>query len=207
MAKKITLKSLQKQLTAFVIGEVVKRNKKAFQQRIVAAFDKIKQEMLDEFLAHPVSVEIQAGPEAENSSGTLGGYGNLFSFIGFNDGENPLEPIIELLQSSRIEYSKDTQNGFLMKIFIPSKEDIFATTPMPWATGRSWAEGIERGISGFGRYLNTDSNSSRSGTGIEAQSVIRRGKFKNSPYISALLSKYTKKFQQINNTVVFTGIL
>ena len=208
MAKKVTTKSFQKELTAFVVREVVKKNKRAFQQRITVAFDKIKQEMLEEFLAHPVSIEIEGGPDAENSSGTLDGYGNLFSFIGFNEGDSPLEPIVELLQSTRIELDRETNTGFLMKIFVPSKEDVFSVTPMPWASGRSWAEGIERGISGFGRYLNTDSvNSSRSGGGIEVQSVIRRGKFKNTPYISALINKYAKKFQQINNTVVLTGIL
>ena len=208
MAKKVTAKSFQKELTAFVVREVVKKNKRAFQQRITVAFDKIKQEMLEEFLAHPVSIEIEGGPDAENSSGTLDGYGNLFSFIGFNEGDSPLEPIVELLQSTRIELDRETNTGFLMKIFVPSKEDVFSVSPMPWASGRSWAEGIERGISGFGRYLNTDSvNSSRSGGGIEVQSVIRRGKFKNTPYISALINKYAKKFQQINNTVVLTGIL
>lgn len=208
MAKKATSKSLQKELTTFVVREVVKKNKRAFQQRIVTAFNKIKKEMLEEFLAHPVSIEIEDGPDAENSSGTLDGYGNLFSFIGFNEGDAPLEPIVELLQSARIDADRETDTGFLMKIFIPSKEEIFSVTPMPWASGRSWAEGIERGISGFGRYLNTDSaNTSRSGGGIEVQSVIRSGKFKNTSYISALMNKYAKKFQQINNTVVLTGIL
>lgn len=207
MAKKVTKKSFLKELTTFVVREVVKKNKRAFQQRITVAFDKIRQEMIDEFLSHPISIEIEGGPSAENSSGTLDGYGNLFSFIGFDDGTSPLEPILELLQSTRIELNRETQDGFLMKIYIPSKEDIFSVTPMPWASGRSWAEGVERGISGFGRYLNIDSSTSRSGAGIETQSVIRRGKFKNSPYISALINKYAKKFQQINNTVVLTGIL
>lgn len=207
MAKKASSKSLAKELEKFVVRETVKQNRKAFQQRIIAAFEKMKKEMLEEFLAHPVSVEILGGPNAENTSETLGGYGNLFSFIGFDEVDSPLQTIIDLIESSKIEDSRDTESGFLMKIFIPSKEDIFSATPMPWASGRSWAEGIERGISGFGYYLNTDSNSSRSKAGIQAQSVIRRGKFKNTPYISALINKYTKKFQQIGNSVVLTGIL
>jgi hypothetical protein len=207
MAKKASSKSFAKELEKFVVRETVKQNRKAFQQRIIAAFEKMKKEMLEEFLAHPVSVEILGGPNAENTSETLGGYGNLFSFIGFDEGDSPLQTIIDLIESSKIEDGRDTESGFLMKIFVPSKEDIFSATPMPWASGRSWAEGIERGISGFGYYLNTDSNSSRSSAGIQAQSVIRRGKFKNTPYISALINKYTKKFQQIGNSVVLTGIL
>lgn len=212
MAKKATSKSLQKELTTFVVREVVKKNKRAFQQRIVTAFNKIKKEMLEEFLSHPISIEIEGGPNAENSSGTLDGYGNLFSFIGFDRGSNPLEPIVELLQSASIDADRENDTGFLMKIFIPSKDEIFSVTPMPWASGRSWAEGIERGISGFGRYLNTENlavykNRIGSGRGVQADSVIRGGKFKNTSYISALMNKYAKKFQQINNTVVFTGIL
>ena len=102
MAKKVSLKSFAKELQKFVVRETVKQNRKAFQQRIIAAFEKIKKEMIEEFLAHPVSVEILGGPNAENTSETLGGYGNLFSFIGFNEGDSPLQPIIDFLESKNI---------------------------------------------------------------------------------------------------------
>jgi hypothetical protein len=204
---KTSLKSFAQELSKFLVREVIKKNKPSFQKKISAAFEKIKQEMIDEFLSHSVSVEILAGLDAENSSNTLGGYGNLFSFIGFDKNSTPLEPILQLLQASKIEYGRDTQNGFLTTIYIPSAEKIFAETPMPWATGRSWAEGIERGISGFGQYLNTASRNSRSGEGVEADHAIRGGKFKNTSYISALINKYSKKFQQIDKSITITNIL
>lgn len=207
MAKRVTVQSFQKQLTAFVKQEVTKKYSKSFQQSIITAFNKIKREMLAEFRAHPVTVEIKAGPFAENSSGTLGGYGNLFSFIGFDEGDSPTDNIEGLLNLSRIEYSKATKDGFIMRIYIPSKQEIFSETPMPWASGRSWAEGIEKGISGFGQYLNKESSFSRSGEGIQTNGVIRKGRFKNTPYISALLNKYFKRFQEINKVVVISGIL
>lgn len=207
MAKKVTIREFQKQFSAFISKKVAQTYSKAFQQRIVTSFNKIKREMIAEFKNHPVTVEIKAGPYAENSSGTLGGYGNLFSFIGFDEGDSPTDNIEGLLNLTRIEYNRETKDGFIMTIYLPSKQEIFSETPMPWASGRSWAEGIERGISGFGQYLNTESISSRSGEGIETNSVIRRGKFKNTPYISALMNKYLKRFQQINNSVVVSGIL
>jgi hypothetical protein len=40
-----------------------------------------------------------AGPEATNISGTLGGVSNLFAFIGFDQGEQPIAPILALLES------------------------------------------------------------------------------------------------------------
>lgn len=207
MAKKVTIREFQKQFSAFISKKVTQTYSKAFQQRIITSFNKIKREMIAEFKNHPVTVEIKAGPFAENSSGTLGGYGNLFSFIGFDEGDSPTDNIEGLLNLTRIEYNRETKDGFIMTIYLPSKQEIFSETPMPWASGRSWAEGIERGISGFGQYLNTESISSRSGEGIETNSVIRRGKFKNTPYISALMNKYLKRFQQINNSVVVSGIL
>jgi hypothetical protein len=206
MAKKNTVKDLKSQLQATLSKEIVKVYGKSFQQKIISTFNKIKKEMVEEFRNHPVTVEIKNGPDAENTSGTLNGYGNLFSFIGFDEGDNPTDNIEGLLNLSRIEYSQETKEGFLMKIYLPSKQEIFSETPMPWAKGRSWAEGIEKGISGFGRYLNSDRLNSRSGTGIEVDSVIRKGKFSNTPYISALLNKYTKRFQEINKVIVLSGL-
>ena len=63
-------------------------------------FDKLKNQMIDEFLNHPVSVELAAGPSAGNISGTLGGVSNLFAFIGFSQGDDPLIPILKVLQST-----------------------------------------------------------------------------------------------------------
>ena len=38
---------------------------------------------MKEFDRHPITRELQQGPSSTNLSGTLGGTGNLFSFIGF----------------------------------------------------------------------------------------------------------------------------
>ena len=65
---------------------------------------------------------------------------------------------------------------------------------MPWATGRSWARGIETGISGLGYYLKKTKNS-RSGLGVQsANQHIRSGvMFKNSKYISDLINRFNLK--------------
>jgi hypothetical protein len=207
MAKKITQRDLRRQLQTALRQEIVKVYSKTFIERIEAAFNKIKREMVEEFRNHPVTVEIKNGPDAENTSGTLDGYGNLFSFIGFDEGDNPTDVIEGLLSLSKIEYSRETQEGFLMKIYMPSREQIFAKTPLKWATGRSWAEGIERGISGFGKYLNTEALKSNSGTGIQIETQVRKGKFSNTSYISALLNKYKKKFEQLDKVIVISKIL
>ena len=56
-----------------------------------------KSRVIDAFDNHEVTKEIAAGPKASNTSGTLGGYGNLFSFIGFDAGSDPITPVKEVL--------------------------------------------------------------------------------------------------------------
>ncbi len=164
--------------------------------------EKLKKEMIANFLRLPVTKEILAGSGSGNTSGTLGGYGNLFTFIGFNQGDRPINPIVQLLSRTNYRVTRFDQNGSAqLLIEMPSKEDIFAVTPLPWASGISWAERIERGMSGLGMYLNTNSKSSRSGEGVQAEHKIRSGRFSNTQYISAFLIKWQNIFSKIDRDV------
>jgi len=208
MAGKISNKEVEKQLASFIVKETMKQNKSKFQTQVTKAFEKIKREMILQFMNHPVTREILGGPDASNESGTLDGYGNLFSFIGFNKGDDPIEAILDLLNNSEIRSSNTSNSGIMFTISIPSKQAIFAATPLPWASGRSWSEAIERGISGLGYYLNRENlNNSNSGTGIQVKSNLRKGKYKPVKYISALITEYTKKFQNIDKTIVISKTL
>jgi len=174
-----------------------KTKKRDYTKTFKKNFDKTKDEMIEEFLSDPVTVEILSGPSSSNISGTLGGNANLFAFIGFNSGDEPIDPILNLLKNITYKDSGESSRGRKFSVIMPTAEDIFSVTPMPWATGRSWAKGIETGISGIGYLLNKSTSSSRSGVAIQARSKVRSGKFKNRPYISALLKKYKKKFSEI----------
>jgi hypothetical protein len=181
---------LDKFLAPSVKPEITRRIRKTFQRE--------KNKMIAEFLNHPVTVEIQAGIASENISQTLAGITNLFSFIGFEQGYDPISPITEFLQTSvQINFVRTTGRSIIYRIEIPEASDIFEITPMPWASGRSWAKGVETGISGLGYYLKVEANS-RSGLGIQTQNQVRKKvKFQNVPYISSLIKKYQKQFKNL----------
>ena len=162
------------------------------------SFQKKKNQMIAEFLNHPVTIELKGGTSANNVSGTLGGITNLFSFIGFDSGYDPIDPIVEILQKTTFQSTSFTANKINYIVELPIKDEIFAITPLPYVSGRSWAKGIETGISGLGYYLKKSSSTSSSGLGIQSKNLVRKGvKFKNIKYISSLLNKYEREFKNL----------
>jgi hypothetical protein len=188
---------LPKDVQSIIDAQTPKLLRVPFEQALQKRFEILKNQMINEFSNHPVSQEILNGPEASNSSGCLGGYGNLFSFIGFEDDDEPLKPILEQLQATNFKYSGDVPSGVKFSIILPTAKEIFEATPMPWASGRSWAKGIESGISGLGFYLKLKSKNSRSGAGLQTSVKANSRRFKNQQYISLLINKYTTLFAQL----------
>ena len=180
--------------------------RKEFEETTRANFFKIKTQLISEFLNHPVTQEIMAGPNASNTSGTLNkGLGNLFSFIGFYKEDDPIQDILNILESIDIQFTKNIKSGVLFNINFPEPKDIFAATPMPWASGRSWAKGIESGISGLGYYVLIEDEKSRSGEALQMRVKLNSGvRFKNTTYISSLLAKYKKQFLLLNDWTIPT---
>jgi len=179
--------------------QVPKVVKQPLTKEVKKEFKRIKAEMIKEFLQLPVTQEILQGPYGSNISGTLSGATNLFAFIGFDRGEQPIIPILSRFEAVNIQYKKALKRkviGAEYYVNLPTPDEIFALTPLPWAAGRSWAQGIERGISGLG-FLLRKNNKGRSGAAIQTRVKVRGGKFKNVPYMSAFLNKYKKRFEQL----------
>jgi len=153
--------------------------------------EEIKKELIRNFNAHPVSQEIEAGENAANSSGLLGGTGNLFSFIGFDSGMRPVETIKRLLNGIRFKSLRRSVkikgNQFSMDARIEwvSMTDVENASKMPWEPG-SWVTGIERGISGLGYYLNMRGGG-RSKGGLQLQKKLATGNFRSTKYLPGML--------------------
>ena len=185
-----TKKALREQLPRITLVQT--------KRTVRQAFLNLKEEMIQEFLNHPVTREIKGGIGSENISGTLGGITNLYSFIGFEDGGDPIKPIEDILRKTELRFIKFNTQIVEFEVSIPEPYEIFAVSPLPWANGRSWAKGIESGLSGLGDYLKKSSSNSRSGLGIQTPKSVRKGvKFKNIKYITALIRKYQKEFEKI----------
>lgn len=180
-------------------------NSKGFQDaaRKVAtdAFKEIESQFMQEFESHPITREIEGGSNSSNISGTLNGYGNLFGFIGFSQGSDPIAQLRTMLKSmmkmnQRAKTTKGSNPRVGFDVSVPDMKVIMSATPMPWENGRSWVRGIERGISGFGYFMNTmDRRYSRSGAGIQVDEKLRPGSYTPTKYMSEMLRNLDKKFR------------
>ena len=197
----------------------------ALENKVRAEVNLEKERLLDEFMNNPITQEINAGPDSSDISGVTRGKGNLFSFIGFPVGSNPIAPLFNLLTTSigfnRITKIKPSLTAaqrlampFEFSLTTPSDTEIENYSSVPWIPHRSWVAGIEDGsIGGFDKYLfrrfikNKDlkeslekwfaSGGSRSGEGIElAVKGGRGGGIKSTDYLNALLKKFRSKFER-----------
>lgn len=189
-------------LKAEIAAKGYKIVKPAVEARAKLELDKAKNQLINDFENHVVTKEIEGGAGASNSSNTLGGYGNLFTFIGFDSSADPISPLRSLLaRSIQIQSLRKKTNelSFILKFSVPTKEQIAAVTPSPWST-ESWVNAVERGMSGLGKYLySNDPNrfsTSRSKGGIEAKFDVRSGQSsKPIDYMSGILTRMLKNIE------------
>jgi hypothetical protein len=170
-----------------------KKIQKSFDQEVEKKFQIYKTEMLRELDSHPITKDLQ-----NNVDSGLVARGTLFGFLGFENGEDPVRELRDLLETfCIIKFSKqNTLKGIrTYTAKIPTRDEIYNATPLRWAPGRSWVKAIEFGISGMGNYIEKKTNKSRSGEGIQSKTSNLGGKFRNAPYISSILNKFIKKIQ------------
>ena len=180
-------------------------------------FESQKIEMIQGFFKDKISQEIK-DPDLGNISKTLGGYGDLFGFIGFFEGSSPIEEVSEILfsktelKSIKIQriYNRDARGRFTsgrsfvnvkVSFSVPDLDDFDETSQKVVRdySGRNWIKGIEKGISGFNRYANYPRGESRRGVqlgGVIKNPSVSRPKLSNYKprgYVTPLIKEFIKK--------------
>ena len=186
---------------ANAVGKSKKVQKKAH-QLAEKKVQRAKALILKEFNDHPVTKEIEGGPTSFNVSRTIVGRGNLFSFMGFQDGANPTHVVKEYLERSSYVFKNSKLNKtitgrhFEFRVKAPDLSDIYKSTPLPWENGRSWVRGVERGISGIGHYMYGKFLTSRSGTGLQSKNEVKFAAFKTTPYMSKMIEQFKERIKK-----------
>lgn len=180
----------------------------SFVNSMQEAYKKKLEEKQDKLLAnfneHPVTQEIELGNGAPNISRTLGGYGNLFTFLGFEEESNPIKIVRDYLSRDlRMQKTRVTSSAkgvtVYFKVETPGIRELAGLTQLSHL-GRSWVTGIEQGkIDGFQYYLNRwrKMRGSRSGRGIQIDTKLRNKSLRPTKYIDHMLKKFRSSIEKI----------
>lgn len=150
----------------------------------------------------PVSMEIKAADSIKTSR-FIGGQGsrkygaNLFTFIGFEEGSDPIGDLLSLVKNSfKINRNSKLINGkYSFKVTFPSESLLKAENPFPEGfNGRSWITGIEKGISNVINYIRK-SGFGRSGGGVQIKGEVNKTFKPKRDYFSTKYRKFVKDIQ------------
>ena len=174
-------------------AEVKKLIKEQFEER--------KTDFVNQFEKHPVTVEL-TNEESPNISNTLGGYGNLFGFLGFNKGSDPITPVKEILKrNTKIDHIsiKSSTDNILLRYSVPDLNDFDAAAKLEW-DATNWVKGIERGISGFQNFMSKSGG--RSDQGIQIKGRVKpfsgaTNRFQNTKYMTDLINKFRSSINKL----------
>jgi hypothetical protein len=166
-----------------------------------------KDQLLDKFDNHEVTVELEGGATGENITGTMGGRdgANLFTFLGFAANDNPIDDLRNALHFS-IQMDNDPsvrQDGryviFSFPVSIPTVEDLEPYALLPgFNRGANWIEELESGVTGWAHYLYWRQFSpevSRSEEAVQVKNKLRSGKFPRIPYLTPLLKDFQRSLR------------
>ncbi len=173
--------------------------------RAEGVLDRLKeQELMKPIEDHPVSRELEDGPD--KSSSRFLPFGNLFSFFGFVRGTTPVHElkkyfkfIVKLRSQSQARIAH-YQGRFVYEVpvAVPDQRNIDSANPLTWEKGKGWTEAIEKGLSNFSHYLFRKSEASRSGTGLQAKFAQRSGNFTGTSYLTPIINSFRAALQKIH---------
>lgn len=169
------------------------------------------QALRQEFENHKVTKELDDGMNYGNAAGNptqiLAGSSpkTLYTFIGFDEGTHPTNAIRNRISNENSAAGpklialpvKKRRFVYEFEVLSPDLDEIYKATPLPWASGFSWAEMIERGIPGLGRFVAKDGYG-HSGGGIESKKEFRNAAFSKSKpieYLSEIVRHFVERLK------------
>lgn len=196
MKNKIDHKGIHQDLV-----KALHKERKKVEKVVFDSFNRDKARLMRNIDEHPISQDLgRANPY--NTDNSVLPYGNLFSYLGFRNGDNPYYFLYHYIERNTRLISELTVNPlanqkiqFYYDVELPESKDIYKRTPLKWGGGKSWVRAVEKtGLNNFDHYLHSLSQvfkNSRSGPAIQITQKLRSTTTLHPvPYVSAEIKNF-----------------
>lgn len=202
---RVNLVQLRREIAAQEATIIFPRMKEVLNQKFIEE----KKGLMAEFDSHPVTRELNAGPDASSNIIQTTKGGNLYSLLGFVDKVKPAQELRNALENGitkgRVTKTQKTKNvlGYNLEVRMPTLEELRRKTELLTWTTRSFIDLIEKGVGNFSRYLFDKSGRlrkySRSGTAIQVKDrKMRDDEFNGVEYVTAMIKKFQRALKGFN---------
>lgn len=163
-----------------------------------------KDKLLNNLDKNDISIELSVEDPESHIPSLMLEYGNLFSYLGFNQGDQPYSKLRNYMSNSikiskKLEIKKVTNDRlyYTYSVSLPSEDQIYKKTKLPWQKNNSWVRIVEKtGLDNFGHFLFTiekELKKSRSTTGLQIKQKLNDSKnLDPSPYVINELNELKK---------------
>lgn len=200
MAARVNILQLRREIEAQEARTIQPRMKEIMNK----TFEEEKRALLKEFDNNSANKELKAGAQATSPSTRAG---NLYSFLGFVDGVQPVDELRNALEDGITKGRVTKANGrgqilkYNMEVRIPTMEELKRKTRLLVWIDRSFIDYIENGLDNLKRYI-FDANgfrTSRSGTGIQINGDIKgKRPLRGRNYVTKMLSDFKNRLKKFN---------
>ncbi len=177
---------------------------------LTAEFEKAKAAMLRDFDKHGVTKELSSEDEnpAEKESEFID-YGNLFSFLGVDEGTDVSQIVREVLEmvtrvkrSAKFNRNVGKRFVFDLQVQAPTSESINEATRILEWTSKGIIDLIQNGSPGYSKYLYSlvrTFKNSRSGTAlqIKRRKGLREGRFSGVDWTDGIMDKFEQRLLKL----------
>lgn len=172
-------------------------------------YESKREQFMEAFNSDPVTQEIEEGPSAFSRVGPLAtAGGNLFSFLGFEAGKQPVGALREYLERSielgrtRAGVVKGSKVIFSTPVKFPTVAEVDSfvaanpETRLDWDR-RPFTSVLANGVPGLPNFIFNEEKgfpTSRSGPAIQSKGKVRNGSLGRIPYMGPLLAHLKRLF-------------
>lgn len=164
-----------------------------------AYFNEKKMNFLQEIYDSEVGIELTEADSFISSDFIISNNPvNLFGFLGFVDGTDPIGNLLKYLNDNiklNVTTKKIIKNTFIFNVEYPSLAAIKMATPLPW-TNRSWITAIEKGLSNIGYYIYQIRKQGRSGKGTQVKYEIGNKEFTPVKFFTPVYEDFVKAIKK-----------